>query len=351
MPTKPSVAYILEPRFPGGTSSAVATELRATATMARVSVNAIRSKMFKGDNIAPPLEAALRDLGLKMVWDPQTISADIVILHNPSFLKFQSRLGTQIIARHLIVVTHENFLRPGAVEAFDVAACLEQIDRGSIALQKSIVPVSQYNRSTVEDWLLRHRASGNWSLLDVDWFNICSFSFMQPNHFPEDRRGRHSRAGFEKFPSIEDLDICFPKHAQSNIIIGADTFMKEKLNRPHWKMIPFRGIDIDKYFEMIDFMVYFTSSTWRESFGRVVAEAIAAGKVVITDPGTASTFSGAAIPASPSEIDGIIQAFISDPPRYSEYVRKAQETLLAFSADVFQRRFSGFLQSLPGARS
>ena len=41
---------------------------------------------------------------------------------------------------------------------------------------------------------------------------------------------------------------------------------------------------------MIDFFVYFTAPTWQESFGRVVAEAIAAGKVVLTNPDIGATF-------------------------------------------------------------
>jgi hypothetical protein len=33
-----------------------------------------------------------------------------------------------------------------------------------------------------------------------DWINICDFPFAPPTPAPRDRRGRHSRPGFEKFP-------------------------------------------------------------------------------------------------------------------------------------------------------
>jgi hypothetical protein len=307
--------------------------------MARVSVNAIKSSMFKGDSVSPTLEAILQDLNIKMTWDPDTISADIVILHNPSFLKFQTQLNTRIIARQLIVVAHENFLRPGGGEAFDVANCLDIIDRSSVAIKKIIAPISSNNRTTIEDWMRQYQTSRKWSLLNSDWHNICEFTFASPSLTPDDRRGRHSRAGFEKYPSLSDMDKSFPKHSKSNVILGADTFIKEGLSRPHWQMIPFRGLDVAEYFEKIDFMVYFTSATWRESFGRVIAEAIAAGKVVITDTKTASTFSGAVVSGTPSDVDDIVKAFVSEPMRYTHFVTQAQEILGMFSANSFREKF------------
>lgn len=84
------VAYILDPRFPGGTSAAVAQELRAISQITRPKIYAISSRMFKGKMIAPALKSAFDDLDLTPIWDPSVISADIVILHNPSFLKFQT---------------------------------------------------------------------------------------------------------------------------------------------------------------------------------------------------------------------------------------------------------------------
>jgi glycosyltransferase involved in cell wall biosynthesis len=75
----------------------------------------------------------------------------------------------------------------------------------------------------------------------------------------------------------------------------------------------------------------------RESFGRVLAEAIAAGKVVITDPGTAATFGPAVVASDGSDVDAIIAGFVADPARYQAFVRAAQARLSAFSADSFRR--------------
>lgn len=339
MLTRPSVAYVLDPRFPGGTSSAVAAELRAIAPVARPTLHAVSSRMLSGRDMAPVLAEALSDLGMTPVWDAPEIAADTVILHNPAFLKFDADLGRRIVARRLIVVTHENFLRPGGAEGFDVAACLGRIDRGSLALSKVLAPVSAHNRTTVADWAARNGLPEGWSLLPDDWFNICDFALVPPSAHPRDRRGRHSRPGLEKFPGREALDFCFPAHAEANVILGADILMTGP-TPSHWQLHPFRGLELPRYFEMIDFMVYFTAPTWQESFGRVLAEGIAAGKVVISDAATAAGFGGGVLAAEPQEVDGIVSYFVTHPARYATQVKKAQETLGRFSPAAFLKQFT-----------
>lgn len=339
----PNIAYVIEPRFPGGTSSAIARELVAVTGLGNVEVHAISSKMFKGKMVAPQLKEALKTLGQRLIWDAPSISADVVLIHNPSFLKFDSELKTRIITRQLIVVAHENFLRPGGAEAFDVKKCLDLIDRSSLALSKTIAPISPYNRTTLVDWISENQLPANWVIQELDWFNICDFVMTPPTKAPRDRRGRHSRAGMEKFPGLADMDRCFPSDA-ANVILGADLLLKEGVQRPHWDLYPFQGLDVTRYFERIDFMIYFTALTWRESFGRVLAEGIAAGKVVISDPGTASVFEGGVVAAKPEEVDGIITGFVADPESYARQVKQAQAVLAGYSSSEFQKRFMSVIE-------
>lgn len=340
----PCLAYVVDPRFSGGTSAAVAAELRVAAAMAPVTVHARTTAMFgAARQVAPSLRATLEELRLPLLWDAPEIGADIAILHNPSFLKRQGAFGGRIVARHLIVVAHENFLRPGGAEGFDVGACLERIDRASLALRKSIAPVSAYNRATVIDWLATHRPSGRWDVLEADWFNICEMPRTDPTTAPRDRRGRHSRPGFEKFPPIEVLDRCFPPRAESNLLLGADLLLGSGLARPHWRMLPFGALEVESYLRMIDFMVYFTAPTWRESFGRVIAEALAAGKVVLTDPGTAAPFGRGVVAATPQEVDAAVARLVADPAAYAAQARTGQQALDAFSAGAFGRRLDAVL--------
>lgn len=285
------------------------------------------------------IEAALAELELSVTWDAPEISADVVILHNPLFLKQDGVFTPRIVARHLVVVTHENLLRPNGNEGFDVAHCLGLIDRASLALRKSLAPISGHNRATVESWLKARPPSG-WTVLGEDWFNICRFALIAPTETPADRRGRHSRPGFEKFPRLAEMEMCFPPHAVSNVILGADHYLHDRQPHPHWQMLPYRSMPVPDFLRLIDFMVYFTSPCWCESFGRVIAEAIAAGKVVISDIGTARTFGNGVIAARPQEVDEIIAGFVAVPDRYRDHVVRAQAGLAAFSAARFRQMFN-----------
>lgn len=343
-PKRPQISYVIDPRFPGGTSSAVADELAVAVQHGAVTVHAVSSAMLKGRAVAPVLERALADMGLRLVWDAPAIGGDLVVLHNPSFLKFQARLAPRIVAHRLVVVTHENFSLPSGRPGFDVAGCLRQIDAASYTAEKLLAPVSPYNRQTVLAWAAAHTAAARpWAVAPEDWFNICATGAATATPRPRDRRGRHSRAGLEKFPPLADLDLTFPASAEMNVILGADTLMSAGPQRPHWALFPFHGIEIEQYFEMIDFMVYHTAPTLRESFGRVLAEGIAAGKVVVADPDTAQVFGDGVIPARPAEVADVIARHIEAPTRYAEQVARGRTMLARFSADRFAQMFARHL--------
>ncbi|WP_217358958.1 glycosyltransferase [Ruegeria arenilitoris] len=348
----PKIAYVIEPRFSGGTSAAVAAELPVAAQFGQVVVHAITSRTF-GDNqhVSPVLRRMLDDLSIPLIWDAPRISADFVFLHNPSFLKHQDTLNTRIIARDLYVITHENFLRPGGAEGFDVAACLNQIEASTISLRKTLAPISPYNRRTVTEWLDTSRVARLWDVLDTDWFNICQSDMRGPCENPQDRRGRHSRPGFEKFPAIADLENCFPPHSQCNVILGADALLNARVLRAHWKLLPFDAISVEEFFGMIDFFVYFTAPTWQESFGRVVAEAIAAGKVVLTNPDTGATFGDAVLTCEPAGVNKIIADLVAHPNKYHDQVARSQAALKAYSAENFKTMLSGILSADSGVHA
>ncbi len=342
--TGATVSYILDPRFPGGTSSAVAAELEVMAQMAQLRVYAIETKMFKSREIAPQLQAAFNALDIEPIWNPKTISGDLVVFHNPSCLRFEEVFPAQIVARHLVVIEHENFVHPTGQDAFDAEHCHTLLARHAFVLDRTIAPISNWNRDTITRWQQNgpDRLTG-WSMLSFDWFNICDFDMTPPTKAPQDRRGRHSRPGFDKFPALEVLEQCFPPSATCNLILGGDSFIDQDTTPAHWDLIPFRGMEVRKYLEVIDFMVYFTAQSFRESFGRVLAEGVAAGKIVITDSETARAFGPAVVACEPAEVDEVIASYIADPERYANDVRAAQTALTQYGPEPFRKAVNPLL--------
>lgn len=303
--------------------------------------------MFSGDQINPSLDQSLTKCGLNITWDSPVISADLVVFHNPSCLKFNAHLDSRIVCQSLIVVTHENFVLPSGDPSFDVAHCLEAIEEATLCRRRALAPVSAYNRDTVETWLASE--TSDWELAPRNWFNICDFEFAAPNKQPSDRRGRHSRPGFEKFPPLDVMHTLFPAHAQ-NVILGADTFLNDQAPK-HWTLFPFREITVDKFLDQIDFFVYFTNDRWRESFGRVIAEAVAAGKLVLTDVQTAKNLGNGVVGTTPQEVDGLIADFITNPQTYAATVKAAQKSLKAYSGKNFTKSVTAFLAETAKSKS
>jgi hypothetical protein len=348
MSRRPSLALVLDPRFSGGTSSAVAREIAALSPVFELQVAFIGSRMFgNGRSVHPSIAKALEQAGVDATWDPPLVRAETAVFHNPSFLKYDDALRPRFNCTRAVVVAHENFLRPDGTEGFDVGKTLGLIAARLPPCPKVIAPVSPGNRQTVTTWLAgAEGGSVPWDIASVDWFNICDFESVPPTATPRDKRGRVSRAGFEKFPDMATMALHFPASAEHCAILGADTFLLPGANPPaHWCLLPFGSADVSRFLATIDFFVYFTHPNWRESFGRVLAEAIAAGKVVITDRGTARNFGKSVIASDGHDLDRIIAGFVRAPRRYQTFVRAAQRRLSDYSADAFRRVVCGYLRT------
>ena len=353
---RPELAILVDPRFPGGTAGAVAAEIAALAPHVALEVHALRTRMFQGREVNPVLAAALEAHGLALVEEAAAIRAETIAFHNPSCLRHDPLLRPRLSCARAFVVCHENFLRPGGSEGFDVAHCLGLFGAALACGAPVLAPISPWNREGVLAWQAAARPLGapgsDWPVAPVDWFNVLAHPLRAPSPAPRDRRGRHSRPGLEKFPARDRLARQFPETAEACVILGADTLMGPEMAPPrHWRLLPFGALEPARFLEEIDFFVYFTNPLWRESFGRAIAEAIAAGKVVITDPGTAAAF-GPAVIADPEEgagdaLDRVIAGFIADPARYRDFVARAQASLARFGPEPFARQFLALIDAAP----
>lgn len=342
------LTLVIDPRFPGGTSTAVATEISVLAPLTNLRVVAIESKMFKGKTVHSAIQNACDLHGIEIEWSPKRIRSSQIVVHNPTFLKFNQTLETRFYCNALIVVCHENFVRPNGNQSFDVEHCLALIEQNALASQFLLAPVSNGNRQSISQFGLDRIPA--WELADFTWNNICDFDLADPTRAPIDRRGRHSRAGYEKFPSEDTMDVLFPPNSETRIL-GADAFIAEGLTRDHWELLPFGTEDVHEFLQTIDFFVYYTNPMCRESFGRVIAEALAAGKVVVTDPQTGATFGDGVVKAEPKDVDQVIKEMIKNPEEYCAQALRGQKILSEFSAQRFGDKITKKLNNLSGKTS
>jgi len=308
-------------RFPGGTSTAIADELPVLESLGDVVFYDADVKMLRQ---CPKNDALVRSLRLHQVpVAPASgiVAADVVIVHNPALFKYEDSLDLRLVGRRVFVVMHENPVTAFCSPTYQCERVLGMLRAASVTPGFFLAPISRVSRQSIAN------AGLSFPVTQTDWRNVWSGEFRAPVQRPLDRRGRHSRPGPEKWPKPDDLDLCFPRHAV-NHILGAPPWLTEATNTaPSTFHYPFGSMDVGGFLERVDFFVYFHSEGWRESFGRCIAEAIAAGKLVITHPYLEQTFGKGCVYATPAEVDRIIAFYLDRPAEYVAKVGRAQRDL------------------------
>jgi hypothetical protein len=307
-------------------------ELKELGKLAPLRVVGLPTRMFKGRVVHKGLASAVDALGLEIEETEGPIIDDVIVFHNPAFLKYETDPLPRLSCDLAIIVCHENFVTPQGADVFDAEHCLTLLADALLCRQAVLAPVSQYNLQSIERWGQSHNLK--FDIAPELWPNICDFPLQAPNAAPRDRRGRHSRPGPEKFPTRDIMRQIFPAHAERVVILGADDALKDQASR-NWRVHGFGEMDVGAMLGEIDFFVYFTHPNCQESFGRVIAEAIAAGKFVITNDLTAGNFSNAVTAATPEEVDGIIKSMVKNPKAYGAAVKKAQKALAHYAPERF----------------
>jgi hypothetical protein len=326
-----NIAVLTSDKFPGGTSTALATELPSLVKAGLHSVYSPPLRMFRGLPPNPHLANAAQQLDIEIVTDARVISARTVVLHNPLIFKFDEAVDFRIVCENFVCVMHENLTYPNGMDRFEYERILALLDDIVECRSFIIAPISGVSRAAIPDLPPQYEIS------DLDWNNIVDSEMLAPNPHPSDRRGRHSRPGMEKWPSIDDLRDCFGKGEA--FILGADYIRNHDHGLPDATFYDYGELPVDSFLGKFDFFVYFHSSSWRESFGRVISEAICAGKVVLTHEYLRKTFGKACLYCSPADVDGLIENFTANPAAFRDQVELAQSAMASFSRDAFEEKW------------
>lgn len=341
------VVFMTDFRFPGGTTSLTLAEIKAAADAGyRVgyiheespinsSTQPVSDNLFKMQ-----LEGIVEQVGLHDI-----ASIKLLVIRHPSVVQFMDNRATNLIVQKtVLIVNNPPILVGGAGTVFDLSTCLNNVDK---LFEKPCLLVAE-SGVTRE---LSKGLVGNERLMEITWPGLVSLSTINTPDFSRlPVLGRHSRDHALKWPSTRaKFDAIYTSASYRTTFLGGAASLIEKLGADTVKdktVHEFGSIEVQEFLNEIDFWAYFHDEQLTESFGMAIAEAMAAGKVVILPSYLETTFGDGALYAAPAEVPNLISEIWDDPSRHKEQSKRAREYAFKnFSTDAFLKRVQTLLHS------
>lgn len=345
MPNHFDAVFVADPRFPGGTSTALAAEMQA-ATKARMShaLVPIKSSVLRRCwPFHPEIAEQLQEGTTVLVEPDQEVVARFAVIHHPMIFQEPPASYLGIQAKHVVLVLHHPPMDGLGKVEYGLEQIVEHV-RAAFGQVPLLAPVGPKVRAQ-----LPKAGVAGAPLLDRDWHNIIDvrrWPARQPDllHSPI-HVGRTSRPHPPKWPdSREEAMKAWPKRPDLHVsMLGGGDFLTRVYDPVpgHWDLRPFQSQDVKAYLSELDFFVYFHSAKWVEAFGRSILEALASGLVCILPASFEPLFGPAAVYAEPGDVSQIIDEFTADPRRYQMQSRRARSYVeKTFGLDTFPERLA-----------
>lgn len=344
-------------RFPGGTTSANAAEIKAYK-QAGLKVGLVQVNRYHL-NITHVIKDKIRELidgkQVEMVVYGESATCDLLVIQHPSVFQDWQRFMPEVNAKrvHLIVnqTPYRDYSGTGERE-YDISSVITNMTRyfGHTGIWYPIGPVI---RKALEEYHKDELTQVDVS--DDDWYNIIDIEEWKrpsrPARSKHPRIGRHSRDQYVKWPEVKDVLLgAYPDdpNYEVHILGGAAPAEKTLGYLPkNWHIIPFDVVEPKDFLATLDVFVYYTHSAWVESFGRVIFEAMAVGVPVILPYLYRDVFEDAAIYAEPHEVKQQVDRLMNDDAYYDEMANKAMRYVdLKFGYAQHIRRLEGIVESV-----
>ncbi|SMX50003.1 glycosyltransferase family protein [Maliponia aquimaris] len=316
------VVYVIDGRFEGGVSTAVASELdelfRHNSSI-RVGLLLVRAHLLR---LPWPVHGGIRahvsSGRLRVLRPGEHWHAQLALVHHPVVFRHLPRTALPVSADRAILILHHPMFDNDGTRQYDIAE-VQANTAATLAPEVLIAPVSPVVRRALGGHTSEHGA-----VVDEEWINL-----IDPDRWPFDPDrpppnpghvvlGRHARPHPQKWPDTwEEAAAAHLAHRPEVEfrILGAGDFLAEHYGRPmppNWVERPFDAEGVPEFLSNLDFYVYYHSSTWLEAFGRTVLEALACGLVTVLPPHFEELFGEAAVYAAPEDVSDIIDGFLDD---------------------------------------
>jgi len=302
------------------------------------------------------LYANLDPSSIQFVAYGEEASCDLLIIRYPPVLRYPQRYLPQVHAKHVVVIVNQpprSDYGPDGQKRYDLPAA-----NANVIHWLGVEPVWFPIGPLVRDALHRYHSDDLSSihLADSDWTNIIDLAtwclrsdapcLLQPGG--PIRLGRHSRDEWLKwiedpqallsaYPASGDFEVSVLGGAKSVMCLLGGTLPQ------NWTVHSFGSLDPRDFLASLDFFVYYTHSSWVESFGRVIIEAMAIGVPVIVPAPYRELFADAALYAEPAEVQGVMRSLASNPQAYRAHVLRARQFVEAhFGHDAHLRRLQAY---------
>jgi hypothetical protein len=317
--TRLDVLIVGDFRFPGGTSAAIAHELRALrSTKCSVGLYHVNSTYLSVQRTAwhREIAAEVSHGGLHVLPQDADAEASAMFVHSPWILR--QIAPTRLRAAVRILVAHHPPADARGQLYYDPRV-IERHARRAFGGNFIWAPISGVCRDAFDT------AGLTFCRLRMDWTNLI---FVDDWGAARSRLigdhpviGRHSRPRDEKWPATRGALLeVFPTSGDIQVrLMGLSDKMKRLIGAPpdNWQTMEPDEIPVREFLNSIDFFVYFHHPDWVEAYGRTVAEAAAAGCIVILHPYLRRTFGEAGLYCQPGEALDLIRAIAADRARFA----------------------------------
>lgn len=313
------VAIVGDFRFPGGTSSSIAHEIRALRQGGySVALVPARAPILKRERPIHPLVQAAIDRGdAWLAGDGSAVEARLGLFENPQVFTQPPQQLPPLSLGEKVLVVHHPALDARGVPWYDPKAVHEVCETlgGAGLLWAPISPVCRGNLAA---------AKLPFALLDEDWLNVIFVDDWRTDRSrPAGNRpviGRHSRPEWHKWPATRaELLSAYPDDPAIAVrLLGVGESTRHLVGEwpANWAALEFGAMDAAEFLRSIDFFVYFHHPEWVEAFGRTVAEAVASGAVAIVPEHFRATFGEAALYRAPAEVVPTVRELYADWEQY-----------------------------------